>query len=397
MPESRKNQKSVTLKLFIVAGEPSGDVHAANLVREIKTLSGCSEIELYGTGGVNLLQLGQVQLCDVQSMAAIGFDAAVRKIPLLYKLAKQLKAKIDEVKPDAIILVDYSGFNLRFAKLLYKGRQKDSPPVIELVAPQVWVWHYSRVKTLAKCFDKVLCILPFEEKLLRSEGVNAVYIGHPITDNIKFHHESKESFCNAYGLDPAKPIIGLIPGSRIREVTSLIPVMTEGIGILREKGGELPQFVLAQADYITDELLYQHLPQGLGVKVVKGATSDVMKFSSILWICSGTATLEAAIIGTPMIIMYKSSFINLIIAKMLTSLRMVGLPNIIAGELIVPELLVHHCTGENLIKAHEAVSAEAEKYRERLAAVGKQFEGLEPMKNAAKEVLAMIPAYKNVL
>jgi lipid-A-disaccharide synthase len=378
------------MKLFIVAGEPSGDVLAANLVKELKQQLNCAEIELYGTGGVNLLQLGQSQVCDVQSMAVIGFDAAIRKIPFLLKLAKRLKTQIDEVKPDAIILVDYSGFNLRFAKLLNKHKTKDSPPVIGLVAPQVWIWHYSRVKILAKCFDKVLCILPFEEKLLRSEGVNAVYIGNPVTDRIKFRHNSKEAFCAEYNLNPNKPIVGLIPGSRIREINSLIPVMTDAINILRTEGGELPQFVLAQADAVTDELLYQYLPKDINVKVLRGATPEIMRFSDVLWICSGTATLEAAIIGTPMIIMYRSSLINEIIARLLTSLRMVGLPNIIAGKLIVPELLGRNCTGENLVATHKTLIAEAEKYRESLAGIGEQFAGYEPMKNAAREVLASI-------
>ncbi|MDR2884790.1 MAG: lipid-A-disaccharide synthase [Deferribacteraceae bacterium] len=381
------------MKLFIIAGEPSGDVHAANLVKEIQSqlesAGQSSAVELYGTGGPNLLQLGQLRLSDVQSMAVIGFDAAIKKIPFLLDLSKRLKAQIDLVNPDAIILVDYSGFNLRFAKMLHKSG--NTAPVIELVAPQVWIWHYSRVKTLAKCFQKVLCILPFEEKLLRDEGVNAVYIGNPVTDNIKFRHVSKESFAASYSLDPAREIIGLIPGSRPREVASLMPVMMEALRKLKSEGGKLPQFVLAQADAVTDELLAQYLDKTLDITVIKGATPEVMKFSSLLWICSGTATLEAAIIGTPMIIMYQTSRFNEIIAKLITSRRIIGLPNIVAGDkLIVPELLSKDCNGENLAKTHKEMMPNLAQYRTALQTIGELFAGQEPMKNAAREVLATI-------
>ncbi len=368
---------------MIVTGEPSGDVHAANLAAELRKLR---PVDIYGTGGPRLLALGQHQICDVSGMAVIGFDAAIRKIPFLLKLAKKIEEQLLAVRPDAVVLVDYAGFNLRLAKRL----KKYNIPIIDLVAPQVWFWHYSRVKTLAKYFDKVLCILPFEEELLRKEGVNVVYIGHPVTDGLAPKYKDRDEFLRAHGLDARRPVVGLVPGSRRKEIQTLMPVMTEAAKGWRKDA----QYILARADSVKEETLLPYLAGVDGVGIVNGETPDVMRYADLLWICSGTATLEAAIIGTPMIILYNTSRFNVILAKMLTSLRMVGMPNIIAGREIVPELLEKRCNPEDLKKTSEALFGSLEEYRERLKPIGEMFAGRTPMKTAAEEIIKSLKPEK---
>ncbi len=369
------NNTDKTLKIFIVAGEPSGDVHSANLISEIQKYT---NVELYGTGGKHLANLGQKQLYTVEQMAAIGFVGALKLVPFLLKAAKVMIAEIERIKPDVILLVDYSGFNLRFAKKL----KKFDIPVVELVAPQVWIWHYSRVNTLRDYFDKVLCVLPFEEPLLRSEGVNAVYIGHPITDTLNLKYKDREEFCKKHNLSPDNMIIAIAPGSRQKEIKAIIPVA--GKAALH-----YPQFqyIIPKADSINDEDILSILPDGINVKIISGETQDVFKYADLLWICSGTATLEAAILGTPMVILYTASEIDFIVAKLLTKLRMVGMPNIILQYAAVPELLGRHMTAENLITTTEKMLPELDMYRERLVPVAEMFKGRSPMKTAAQEVL----------
>jgi len=373
------DEKVKAVRLLIVTGEPSGDTLAANLTTEFCKL--CS-LEIYGTGGPKLLALGQNQICDVNDMAIIGFDAVICKIPFLLKLANRIEGEVQSVCPDGIILVDYAGFNLRLAKRLKKYRI----PIICLVAPQVWIWHYSRVKSLAKYFDKVLCIFPFEEELLRKEGINAVYIGHPVTERLAPKYKNREEFCLANGINSALPVIGLLPGSRRKEIEILMPIMTAAARDWRGKA----KYILAKSDSVKNEMLTPYLKTAIGITVINGETADVMRYSDLLWVCSGTATLEAAIIGTPMIILYNSSRFNVILAKMLTTLRMIGLPNIIAGREIMPELLEKRCNAEDLKKTSDLLFENLQEYRKRLIPIGKMFAGYTPMKTAAEEIFKSI-------
>ena len=368
------------IKLLIVAGEASGDVHAANIVRELKKTC---ELEISGSGGPRLAAEGQRQLCTVQEMAAIGFDQAIRKIPMLLRLAKSFEREIAANKPDLILTVDYTGFNLRLGKRLHKY----GIPIVQFVSPQFWIWHYSRVKSLRKYFSKVLCILPFEEEMLKKEGVNGVYIGNPVTDGLHFKYINKDDFYTAHNLDPAKLTIGLVPGSRRNEIKLLMPVIIEAAK--RVNISEV-QFVLARADSVPEETLLSHIPEGLKVDILVGETHDIMKYSDILWICSGTATLEAAVIGTAMIILYKSSAFNVFIIKLLTSLRMIGMPNIISGRYVVPEVIGRDCTPENLVKKHYEMLPVLDGYRRDLAHISEMFAGRTPIKTAADEILKSI-------
>jgi lipid-A-disaccharide synthase len=379
---------SAVLKLFIVAGEPSGDIHAANVVREIlsryKPSSDAQTPELSGTGGAALAALGQKQYANVSELTAIGFVDVIKKIPFLIKLAARMEAHIKQDAPDVILLMDYAGFNLRFAKRI----KKYNIPVVLFAAPQVWIWHYSRVKTLAKYFDKVLCLLPFEEDLLRKEGVKAVYIGHPASDTLGYASPDRESFCGRFSLDPKKTVVALAPGSRPREIRYLMPVMISAAKTLE---GEKPaEFILAKANSVPREAIQAYIPEGLNVKIVEGETPEIFKHADIIWICSGTATLEAGILGTPMIILYKAPLIDVLIIKLLTNLRTIGLPNIILGNMAAPEVLGKECTPENLLRVTAEVLEKSGEYRAMLAPLNELFASKTPLKNAAQEILELI-------
>lgn len=372
MPENK------TIKLFIIAGEASGDVHGAHIVNELRK---SRNVEIYGTGGPLLKALGQIQYATVEDMAVIGFVEVFGKIRFLLKLAKKIEQELHKVKPDLILMVDYPGYNLRLSKKLHKY----GIPIVQFSAPQFWIWHYSRVKTLKAYYQKVLCILPFEENILKKEGVNAVYIGHPVVEGIKFKYDGKDEFIEANSLDKSKQIVGLIPGSRHKEIKLLMPVIIEAA-----KRCEGVSFVLAKAQSVPEEMLKAYIPEGLDIKIVDGQTHDVMKYSDILWICSGTATLEAGIIGTPMIILYRSNIVNVILIKLMTSLRMIGLPNIICGRYVVPEVIGKDCTPEKLLSTHKEIISDPSKWRAELKPLAEIFVGRTPVKTAAEEIIKSI-------
>jgi lipid-A-disaccharide synthase len=375
------------IKLFIVAGEPSGDIHAANVAAEmLNRLKGAgTSLELSGTGGAALAALGQVQLATVSELAVIGFVGVLKRLPFFLRLAGRLEAHIAAERPDLILLMDYTGFNLRFAKRINKYRI----PVVQFAAPQVWIWRYSRVKTLAKYFDKVLCLLPFEEALLKKEHVKAVYIGHPASDTLTVKSPDRKSFCERFNLDPAKPIIALAPGSRRREVNYLMPMIISAAKTLKAENFSC-SFILAKANSVATEDLAGYMTEGVDIKTADGETPDIFKYADLIWICSGTATLEAAILGTPMIILYKAPKLDVFIIKLFTKLRMIGLPNIIMGREIVPEAIEKRCTTEYLIEKTKELLDKNDEYRSALAPLKEMFAGRSPLKNAAKEILDII-------
>jgi lipid-A-disaccharide synthase len=366
------------LKIFVVCGEPSGDLLAASILLE---LSKRAPLELYGTGGVHLAAMGQIQAADVKELSVIGFVGIVKKILFLFSLADKLRKRIMEIKPDLILLVDYTGFNLRFAK-----RLKDlNIPVVQIVAPQVWAWGYSRVKILKEYFDKVLCVLPFEEALLRGEGVNAVYVGHPVVEKLKWLKKDRIDFLETFfGKDmDDRPIICLAPGSRAKEVNSLVPIMGEALKYFKDSF----RFILACADCLSGEDVRKLLPADMDVKVIAGHTQSIFLNVDLIWICSGTATLEASILGTPMIIMYKISRIDFMLGKILSKLRVIGLPNIILGKTVVPEMVGPACTANNLINFTKEMLNNLPHYRKELAPISAMFADREPAKEAAREIL----------
>ncbi len=361
-------------KIFIIAGEQSGDTHAANLIRE---LSAYYDIKAFGTGGARLRALGQEQYYDINDLSVIGLDGILKKLPFFFKVRDVLLEKISEIKPDAVILVDYPGFNLRFAKKL----EGSGIPVIYFIAPQVWAWNYKRVKTIRKCVDLLLCILPFEEEIFRKEGINARFIGNPVVDHLECRYADRESFFRAAGLDPDKKTIGILPGSRRKEVETLLPVMLAAADSLKDKY----QFIISKAESVSGELLASVMKRR--DYRVAALTADIMKHTDLVWVCSGTASLETAVSGTPMVILYKVGGLTAFVGRLLLKIKFIGLPNLVAGKAIVPEAVQDDANVFKLLDYTEKVFASYDSVKEEVEKVGRLFHGLNPSEKGA-EIIA---------
>lgn len=312
---------------MIVAGEPSGDLHASRVASKLNDLA--PGIHLVGMGGDLMEQSGVSLIFHIRDSAVMGFGEVVASIPAFLKKRRHLKRYIRETKPDALLLVDFAEFNLGLAR--FANRQ--SIPVIYYIPPKAWAWRPQRAKKIAKYATIVASIFPFEATFYRGAGANAKFVGHPLVDFAK-SNLSREEARRALNLRENSPVLGLMPGSRRREVDRLLPVMLEAARHIRESVPDC-QFILPLAPSIHPE----SLPKMPFVNLVKGNTYDSMRASDLMLIASGTATLEAACLGTPMIVVYKMSRSSWWIIKSLAAIDRSALPNIIAGREIVPELL----------------------------------------------------------
>lgn len=365
------------LKLFIMAAEKSGDSHAAELV---EALADRYELTLTGTGGPALKRLGQTQLYNVNDLSVIGLDEVLRKLRFLFKVRDRLVLELQENRPDAVILVDYPGFNLRFAKEV----KKLGIPVIFFISPTFWAWNYKRVYKLRDYCDLVICIYPFEEDILRKEGVNAKYVGNPLKKQIKFKCADRAEFLSKGGFAPDAKIIGLLPGSRRREIRSLLPVMVSAAASLPDF-----EFVLGAAEGVDADFIKEKI-KGTKIRYAENLTHDIMKYSDLLWVCSGTATLEAAIIGTPLILMYKVGLMTYWIGRMVYRLKYIGMPNIIMNRPVIPELMQNDATAFNLVKFTDKILADYETVKHGLKEVGEYFPDTDAAHTAAEEIYSFM-------
>lgn len=363
------------MKFFIIAGEASGDVHGANLAGALKIVY--PEASFSGTGGVRLKELGQKQYFTADQMAIIGFAEVIAKLPFIFKMFSVLEKAVADEKPDAVILIDYPGFNLRMAKRL----KKYGIPIIYFIVPQFWVWDYKRIFALRDYCDLCISILPFELDYFKKENVKAVYVGNPVVDNFKFRYHNKEEFLSAAGLSGNKPVIGILPGSRRKEVSGLLPAFMGAAKHYKDKY----DFVIARAGSIGEDLIGE-FTKGTDIKYLSDAQYDIMEHADFIWVCSGTATLETAIFKKPMLIAYTSSAINIFVVKRLTGIRTAGLPNIIDKSDFIPEIISAHVQPSDIIACHEKVLANLDDIKSRLEKISSLFIGLNPSFLAAKEI-----------
>ena len=322
---------------MIVAGEPSGDLHASRVASKLNDLA--PGIHLVGMGGDLMEQSGVSLIFHIRDSAVMGIGEVVASIPAFLKKRKFLKRFIRETKPDALLLVDFAEFNVGLARFA----NRLSIPVIYYIPPKAWAWRPQRAKKIAKYASIVASIFPFEATFYRHAGANAKFVGHPLVDFAQ-SNLSREEARRTLNLRENSPVLGLMPGSRRREVDRLLPVMLEAAHHIRQS---LPdcQFILPLAPSIHPE----SLPNMPFVNLVKGNTYDSMRASDLMLIASGTATLEAACLGTPMIVVYKLSWLSWRVIKSLAAIDRSALPNIIAGREIVPELLQNDAQPSQII------------------------------------------------
>ncbi len=333
---------------MIIAGEASGDMRAAELVNAIKALS--PEITFSGVGGDCMGKSGVVLFDHITSLAVIGVVEVLRNLKRIKKIFDHILTEVDKQKPDAIILVDYPGFNLHLAAALKKRAMK----VVYYVSPQVWAWREKRIEHIKKVVDRMLVLFPFEKDLYARYGMNVDYVGHPLIDEINTQR-SPSDVLKSIGLEIQGALtIGLMPGSRQKEIERHLPIMLEAAKKLYAIDNRR-QFLLLKASTITKEILAGYIPRSLPVKIYEGNPHDGINAMSAAIVASGTATLETALLNKPMVIIYKTSWMTYAIAKNVIKIPCIGLVNVVAGRKIVPELIQNNCNPTNIAKAVESI------------------------------------------
>lgn len=334
----------VLMKYAIIAGEASGDLHAANVISSIRKIDADAEFRFFG-GDLMSKEVGHAPDLHYDQMNVMGFSEVLRKLPTIFRNLRQAKGMLREFMPDALILVDYPGFNLKIAKFASKLHI----PVHYFISPKVWAWKEWRVRKIKKYVDHMYSILPFEVGFYKKHNYEVIYVGNPSVQEIAYsigHIPPKKHFMERQGLDDPRPIIALLPGSRRGEIRNNLPLM-----IAAAKRFPDFQYVVGAAPAVSEKF-YREIAQDPGLKVVFGCTHTLLKYSQAAVVTSGTATLETALIGTPQVVVYRANGVKLSykIMEKLLKVRYVSLPNLIVGNNIVPELLVHNCTVESITR-----------------------------------------------
>ena len=319
-------------KIMMVAGEVSGDLHGALLMEAILHID--PKVQFFGIGGEHLGRMGMKLLYHSQSLSVVGITEIFFKIGSILKALRRLKQSLDRERPDLIILIDFPDFNLRLAKIAHRK----GIPVLYYISPQVWAWRPKRVKLIAQWVKKMVVLFPFEVPFYEAAGVDVEWVGHPLLDIVK-PTLSKEVAFQRFDLDPKRKTIALLPGSRMHEVKRLLPPLLASAQLLAKEIPDL-QFIIPLAPGIDQRTLSPWMKNiFVPVKVVEGWAYEVMNLSELLITASGTATLEAAILGKPMVIVYKVSFFSYWIGRALIQVDHIGLVNLVAGKAIAPELI----------------------------------------------------------
>jgi len=335
--------------VMIVAGEASGDIYGAHLVMAIKELDPC--IKFFGLGGPEMERAGVRIMHQLSAMAVVGMTEIIPKSRYIFRALRELKQSLKQVTPpDLLILIDYPGFNLHLAKKAHSL----GIPVLYYIPPQIWAWREGRVRKIAKRVDRVAVILPFEKEFYRRHGLKVEYVGHPLLD-ISLPKRDKEEIKKSLDINHNKtPILGLLPGSRHEEIESLLPVMIGAAEIISQDYPNL-YCILPLASTVKENVVTPYIKTAkIDIKVERLDTKEILKIADLALIASGTATLEAAIIETPMVIAYKVSFLSYMLGRFLIKVSHIGLVNLVAGKAIVPELIQHKATALRL--AEEALA-----------------------------------------
>jgi len=325
--------------LMIIAGEVSGDIHGGKLVREIKKLN--PAIAFFGTGGEQMRAEGVDLIHDLNDLAVLGLVEVIRHYPRIRSIFYEMIECAHQRKPDAVILIDYPGFNIRIAEHL----KKLGIPVIYFISPQIWAWGQHRKKVISQRVDKMLVFFDFEKQFYSDTGLDVEFVGHPLVEHL-VPEISRESFIASHDLDPDRPLLGLLPGSRKNEIERLLPVMLESAREIYQAMPEV-QFVLPVGSAIPRGQLmgiYEQWKESntVPVTLIDGQVHETMAYSDLVLVASGTATLETACLGTPMIILYKVNVITSLCARLVIKIPYIGLVNVVAGRIVAPEFLQHN-------------------------------------------------------
>jgi len=340
-------------RVMIIAGEASGDLHGANLVREV--LKRDPSVAFFGIGGLRMRAAGVDTLVDASDMAVVGLVEVFAHFSTIYRAFSRMRKLLWTEPPDLLILIDYPDFNLRLAGVAKKAGVK----VLYYISPQVWAWRVGRVKKIAKVVDHMAVVFPFEVPFYEREKVPVTFVGHPLADTVHPVYSPNEAR-ERIGVDPSRKVIGLFPGSRRQEIRNLFPLILQSAGLLKRRFPEI-QFVLPLATSLKRADIDPFLEAvDFQVTVVEGMTYDVIQVCDAIITVSGTVTLEIAMIGIPMVIIYRVSPFTYMIGKRLIKVDHIGICNIVAGERMVKELIQDEAQPDLIADEIDKIISDAE-------------------------------------
>lgn len=372
-------------KIMISVGEASGDLHGASIAAELKKIE--PNVKMFGMGGKAMRRAGVELSHDFADLDVMGFVEVIRNLPRFFRLRDELVEVMKKEKPDVLLIIDYPDFNIRLAKCA----KKLGIPILSYIPPSAWAWRKGRAKSVAKLVDKIASIFPFEAEIYRNAGAEVTFVGHPLLDIVKPSMSKEESY-RYFAANPEKPIILLLPGSRKQEISSLLPIMLESAEKMLADNPHC-QFFLPAASTISREMLQSILNSyKVQVHLTSENIYDLMNIADAAVAASGTVTLEAAILGLPVVVVYKMSAVTYFIGKLLVNIPHISLPNIVMEERMIPELLQNEVTAENITKeAMQLIKTHphAEEVHKKLLLMKEKLGCEGAVKRVAEEVLIM--------
>ncbi len=370
-------------KIFLVAGEASGDLHGSELAKELARLD--PALEIHASGGKGLAALARGSFVESAHLNATGLTEVLKLLPQYRKLFRDVAAAVRRARPDLVVLIDNPGFNLRLAqKILPMGI-----PMVYYITPQIWGWGENRIRILKRCFRKALVVFRFEEKFYRDRGMDAVWVGHPLKDQVPSAAAARPRPSRG-----ASPRVLLLPGSRANEVKTLFPILLDAASLIARR---VPAARFAYlASPTLGEGFYDAAAGRRSAPAVEQVTGDkyaAMREADLAIACSGTVTLECALMGLPLIIVNRASFLTYLAVRRVIRVRYLGLPNLLADAPIVPELLQYDCTGPKIAAKAAELLTNPEKTQKMREDMARALEGIGPAgasKRAAEEILKIL-------
>jgi len=375
----------LSVRLLLSCGEASGDLYAGALTRELRALD--PSLTIAGLGGPQFEAAGGRLIDDYRDIAVTGLTEAIAKVPRSFAALRRLVAAARAERPDALVVIDSPDFNFRLAPKI----KKLDVPVVYYISPQIWAWRPRRLNTIRRFADRVLVIFPFEEAIYREGGVPVEFVGHPLVD-LSEPSTTRGRFLTSHGLSASAPTVAVLPGSRPNEVSRILPDLVASAGPIRARIPDA-QFVVARAPDLPDRLFEPVKRIATAIAVVEGDTDTVLASADVALTASGTATVQTALHDTPMVIVYRLSPMTYLLGKRLVNVSTVGMVNLIAGELVVPELIQDAFTPDAV--AREAISmltdrARVARIREGLARVRAKLGGPGASRRAALAIMRVV-------
>jgi len=369
-------------RVLLVAGEASGDLHGGHLVQALRRR--CPAAQVVGVGGAQLRAAGMEVLVDVNQLSAAGLVEIAGSIPRHWWVMRLLKRQMDRHRPDVVVLVDYPGFN----QFVAKEAHRRGIPVLFYIAPQVWAWGQGRARRMAGFIDRLAVIFPFEEAIFNAHGRPfARYVGHPLLDGLEVSADRAQTR-RRHGFSEAQPLLVLMPGSRRTEVSLLLPNLLQAAALLKADGW---QVALLQAPTVDRTFLEQVAGGPLPLPLIAGDTYNLLAAADAGLIASGTATLEAALLGCPPVIVYRFSWLTYLLAKLVIGRRTMGLPNVVLGRRAFPELLQREARPAALVRAVAELQARRPQVEAAMAELHSKMGSAGASQRAADLLLELIP------